>query len=301
MAMATRAAMPARTVDIGPSLGRIWLLARMTFREAVRKKMIWAVLLLTALFVGFFAWGIVNFRDTWNAQHAARDFRIPLTFEQAVDLNVAFGTFIVFFLAGVMGIFAAIGTIAGEIDGGTFQAILPKPIRRWEVVLGKWLGYAVMLASYIGATMAALGVTTQIVTGHVPAQIAQATGVLIIASWWLLGLTILGSTLFATMANGIICYMIYAFGLAATIVESLGALLQVRTMENAGLFFSILFPSQRIYNYANYLIQPTTNISFGGGGGIGSPPPNSIIVPFAIGYLALLVLGACMVFRKKDL
>jgi Cu-processing system permease protein len=299
--LAARALTPTHAIDIGPSLGRIWLLARMTFREAVRKKMIWAVLLLTALFFAFYTWGTVNFKNAWDARSAARSFRFPITFEQAADLNVAFGAFIVFFLAGVMGIFAAIGTIAGEVDGGTFQAILPKPIRRWEVVLGKWLGYAVMLALYIAVTMTAIGVMFQIVTDHVPAHIARATLVIIIAAWWLLALTVLGSTIFATMANGIICYMIYAFGLAATIVESLGQVLQLKTMENAGLFFSLVFPSQRIYNYANYLIQPATNITFGGGGGVGSTPPSGVIVPFAIGYLILLIVAACLVFRKKDL
>jgi Cu-processing system permease protein len=299
--VASRALTPARTIDIGPSLGRIWLLARMTFREAVRKKMIWAVLLLTALFLAFYTWGTINFKDAWDARRAARNFRFPITFEQAVDLNVAFGAFIVFFLSGVMGIFAAIGTIAGEVDSGTFQAILPKPIRRWEVVLGKWFGFAVMLALYIGVTMAAIAVMFQIITHHVPASMVQATLVIIVAAWWLLALTVLGSTMFATMANGIICYMIYAFGLAATIVESLGQVLQIRTMENAGLIFSLVFPSQRIYNYANYVLQPATNFTFGGNGGPGSTPPSGAVVPFAIGYLVILLIAACLVFRKKDL
>ncbi|HEY7908405.1 MAG TPA: ABC transporter permease subunit, partial [Thermomicrobiales bacterium] len=146
MATASRALAPTNSLDAIASLKRIWLLSRMTFREAVRKKMIWAVFLLTALFVAFYGWGVYRFKQTWDARIAARSFRFPITFNQAVDLNMAVAVFIIFFLAAVMGIFAAIGTISGEVDGGTFQAILPKPIRRWEVVLGKWVGYAIMLA-----------------------------------------------------------------------------------------------------------------------------------------------------------
>lgn len=301
MATASRALAPARSIDAVASLRRIWLLSRMTFREAVRKKMIWAVFLLTALFVAFFTWGTIRFRQTWDARSAAQKLRLPITFEQATDLNTAFGVFIVFFLAAVMGIFAAIGTIAGEIDSGTFQAILPKPIRRWEVVLGKWVGYALMLALYVILVDAAIATGTVIVTGYFPSGLIQATFIIIIATWWLLALTVLGSTLFATMANGIICYMIYAFGLAATIVESLGQLLQIRAMENAGLVLSLLFPSQRIYNYANYVLQPATNFTFGGNGGPGSTPPSGAVVPFAMVYLVLLLVVACLVFRKKDL
>lgn len=301
MATATRALAPVRSFDAVASLRRIWLLARMTFREAVRKKMIWAVFLLTALFIAFYGWGVYRFKQTWDARIAARSFRFPITFNEAVDLNMAVAVFILFFLAAVMGIFAAIGTIAGEVDGGTFQAILPKPIRRWEVVLGKWLGYALMLALYVGVVIAAVATEVGTITGHIPAGTVKAALVVIIATWWLLSLTVLGSTIFATMANGIVCYMLYAFGLAATIVESMGQVFQVRAMENAGLLLSLLFPSQRIYNYANYLIQPTTNIAFGGSGGPSATPPSGAIVPFAIGYLTLLIVGACLVFRKKDL
>jgi Cu-processing system permease protein len=301
MATASRALAPSRSFDAVASLKRIWLLSRMTFREAVRKKMIWAVFLLTALFVAFYGWGVYRFKETWDARLAARSFRFPITFNQAVDLNMAVAVFIIFFLAAVMGIFAAIGTIAGEVDGGTFQAILPKPIRRWEVVLGKWLGYALMLALYVGVVIAIVAAEVGTITGHVPAGTVKTALVVIVATWWLLSLTVLGSTIFATMANGIICYMFYAFGLAATIVESMGQLFQVRTMENAGLLLSLVFPSQRIYNYANYLLQPATNISFGGGGGPSSTPPSGAVVPYAIGYLALLLVAACLVFRKKDL
>ncbi len=301
--MATMAANSAPVGAVGGvggagSPGRIWLLATTTFREAVRKRMVWAVLLLSAVFLSFYSWGIVRFKETWTA---SRGGGLPLSFAQAVDLNVAFGMFIVFFLAAVMGIFASIGTIAGEIDAGTFQAVLPKPIRRWEVVLGKFTGYALMLAAYIALMTAAIAGIVYIVTQHVPAQLAQAALVIAVAAWWLLALTVLGSTIFATMANGIIVYMIYAFGLAATILESIGQLLRIPSLEQSGLIISIVIPSERIYNYANYLVQPSTNIGFGGGGGIGGTPPSGFIVPFAVGYLVLLLIGACLVFRRKDL
>jgi len=300
--MATIAAgrAPVQVADGSGSLSRIWLIARITFREAVRKRMVWAVVLLSALFLVFYGWGIVRFKETWDGR-IARIGRIPISFAQAVDLNVAFGMFIVFFLAAVMGIFASIGTIAGEIDAGTFQAVLPKPIRRWEVVLGKYLGFALMIGLYVAMMTAGIAAVVFAVTQHLPAQLVQAALVIAVAAWWLLALTVLGSTVFATMANGIIVYMIYSFGLAATILETIGQTLQIPAMEQSGLIVSVIVPSQRIYNYANYLIQPTTNIGFGGGGGIGGTPPSGVVVPFAIGYLVLLIIGACLVFRRKDL
>ena len=158
-----------------------------------------------------------------------------------------------------------------------------------------------MIGLYIALMTASIAVIVFAVTQHLPAQLAQAALVIAVSAWWLLALTVLGSTVFATMANGIIVYMIYSFGLAATILETIGQTLSIPAMEQSGLIVSVVIPSQRIYNYANYLIQPTTNIGFGGGGGLGGTPPSGVIVPFAVGYLVLLLIGACLVFRRKDL
>ena len=40
-------------------------------------------------------------------------------------------------------------TLAGEISTGTIQAVVAKPVRRVEIVLGKWLGFAALLALYL--------------------------------------------------------------------------------------------------------------------------------------------------------
>lgn len=292
----------APTFDPLDTLRRLWLMANVTFREAVRKRMVWAVVLLSGLYLAGYGWGVLRFRETWEntASRAAQAGRF-LRYEQQIDLLVAFGLFVVFFLAGVMGIFASIGTIAGEVDAGTFQAVLPKPIRRWEIVIGKFLGFALMLALYVGLMTVSIGLMVRVVTGYLPATLPQGAAVIVLSAWWLLALTVLGSTIFATMANGIVVYMLYAFSLAFTILETIGQTLGIEPMETAGLVGSIALPSQRVYNYANYLLQPSTNLAFGGGGGLGSAPPSFAIVPFAAGYLVVLLVAACLVFRRKDL
>lgn len=302
--MATVPAPRTLTPALAPldTVRRLWLIANLTFSEAVRKRMVWAVILLSAIYLALYGWGVVRFKETFEstASRAAQLGRL-LRYEQQIDLLVAFGMFVVFFLAGVMGIFASIGTIAGEVDAGTFQAVLPKPIRRWEVVIGKFLGFALMLALYVGLMTLVIGVMVRFITGYAPATLPQGAAIIVLSSWWLLALTVLGSTIFATMANGIVVYMLYAFSLAATILETIGQTLAIEAMETAGLVGSIILPSQRVYNYANYLLQPSTNLAFGGGGGLGAAPPSAAIVPFTAGYLVVLLVAACLVFRRKDL
>src|SRR6476661_2312401 len=126
------------------------VIARLTFREALRKRMIWGVLLLSGLFAILYYWGFTQVRAEFLRDEAARQARGAssgqqgeiITFDLVATIMVGLGFYTINFLAGVMTIFASVGTIAGEIESGTFQAIVPKPIARWQLVVGKFLGFA---------------------------------------------------------------------------------------------------------------------------------------------------------------
>ena len=79
------------------------------------------------------------------------------------------GLYTVDLLAVVMTILTSVDTIAGEITSGTIHAIATKPMARWQILMGKWMGFAAMLAVYValmfGGTIAIVyeiaGVTPQ--------------------------------------------------------------------------------------------------------------------------------------------
>ena len=48
-------------------------------------------------------------------------------------------------LAVVMTILTSIDTLAGEISSGTIHAIATKPVARWQILAGKFLGFACMV------------------------------------------------------------------------------------------------------------------------------------------------------------
>lgn len=47
-----------------------------------------------------------------------------------------------------MGALLGADTLSGEINSGTIQTIVTKPVRRLDVVIGKWLGFAILLGLY---------------------------------------------------------------------------------------------------------------------------------------------------------
>ncbi|TMQ14559.1 MAG: ABC transporter permease, partial [Deltaproteobacteria bacterium] len=119
-------------------IGRIWAIALNTFREAARIRVLYGILVLVvgsnllAIFVGQLAQ-----RD---ADRVARDVGLA-----GISL---FGSLTAIFL----GVFL----LYTEVQRRTIHAIVCKPISRWEFVVGKYLGMAVVLSVLVGVFAVAM-------------------------------------------------------------------------------------------------------------------------------------------------
>src|SRR5437762_8485945 len=112
---------------------------RLTFHEAWRRWMVLAAVLLGAAFVLLFGVGLAFVRD-----NMVQNGRPLLVREAANSFFLLAGLYVVHFLTIMLAIFASVDAISGEIGSHTIQTIVTKPVRRWQVLLGKWLGYAVL-------------------------------------------------------------------------------------------------------------------------------------------------------------
>lgn len=282
------------------------VIARLTFREALRKKMIWGVLLLSVGFAVVYYWGFVQVRDDF-LRHTPRtgSERNPgqvITLDIVAGILVGLGFYTINFLGGVMTIFAAVGTIAGEIESGTFQAIVPKPLARWEIILGKYLGFAAMIALYLALMATDVVLTARVVTGYQPPNVARATALVIFVSLILLALTLLGSVVLPTMANGVVVFMLYGMALLGGLLEQLGSLLTIHSLVVVGVITSLLLPSEVIWQLASNLLQPEVNIRLTGPIPLAvAQPPSSAMVVYALGYCVVLLSLAVLAFRRRDL
>ena len=271
-------------------------IARLTLREALRKRMIWGVLALSLVFGGMYYLGFSVVRADFSPEGEI------LTFDFVAMILVGLGFYTVNFLAGVMTIFAAVGTVAGEIETGTFQAIVPKPLARWELILGKFLGFAGMIAAYITAMAAAVLATARHVADYTPPNWPLAIGLVILVSLILLALTIFGSTVLQTMANGVVVFMLYGGALLGGLLEQLGGLLQISTLVNVGIATSLFLPSDVIWRLASSVLQPGSSIRLDSPIPIAAAQaPSDVMVAYAIAYIFVLLGLAMISFRRRDL
>lgn len=274
--------------------------ARFTFKEAVRKKVLLGAAVLSIGFLALFAIGnqlaYADFSRSKDAGYIA-------VWQPVIAGGMAIaGLYVVNFLAGLLAIFTAVGTISSEIDSGTLHAIVPKPVRRWEIVLGKWLGFALMLVFYVALMAGALMLIVGAIWGILPPNPLLGIALMALCALLLLSLTILGSTLLATVANGIVVFMLYGVGLMGGFIEQLGSLVRNDTMVNIGIFTSLLIPSDVLWKMVSYTLQPpellarsVTTPIFGGS------PPSPAMIGYAIAYAVAALALAILVFKRRDL
>jgi ABC-type transport system involved in multi-copper enzyme maturation permease subunit len=107
---------------------RIQAIAWNTFREAVRNKILYS-LLFFALLIILSALAMGN-----------------LTLHEEVRMTRDIGLFGIDAFGVIIAIFVGVNLLYKELDLKTVYTILPKPLNRWEFVLGKWLGMLLTLA-----------------------------------------------------------------------------------------------------------------------------------------------------------
>ncbi len=113
-------------------IGRIWAIALNTFREAARIRVLYGILVVV---VG------VNLMTIVLGQMAAHE-------ESRITRDVGLAGISLF--GSLTAIFLGVFLLYTEVQRRTIHAIVSKPIERWEFVVGKYLGMALVLSVLVG-------------------------------------------------------------------------------------------------------------------------------------------------------
>lgn len=276
-----------------------------TLQEAFAKKLILALLLLTVVFLGLYFYGANALHNNLmeRAEELGRE-RLRRSDEIYSSLTIM-GLYIVNFLGSLVGIMLGVSTLSGEVESGLLMTILIKPIRRAQLVLGKWLGLSVVSLVYL--TLLSLGVIygTQMITGYIPENYWTTVLLMNLGTWILLTSTVLCSAIFPVLTSGVVMFMVYALSWTGGLVGNLGKLTDTPLMVTIGNYAHYIFPSDAMWRFASYYLQTPTMRMFredrGGNPLIGNDPIQSGDLVWGFVYLALMLGLAVAVFQKRDL
>lgn len=275
----------------------IFLFAELTIKESQRRKVLWIALLLALGFLGIFGLGLhLIFREIEQAGVTIEEIEIGLS------VLLSAGLYMVNFLVVVMAVLISVTAVSGEIDSHTIEALVTKPIRRWEIILGKWLGFALIIAAYALLLAGGLILLYQIRTDFAVYNVLPGLSLILLQGLLVLSLTMLGGTRLSTLANGVLAFMLVGIAFIGGWVEQIGSLLQNETAVDIGIVTSLLIPTEILWRQALALLQPRVTTSpFAAGPFVVLSQPSALMIWYAVAYTAVLLLLSLVSFSRRDL
>jgi ABC-type transport system involved in multi-copper enzyme maturation permease subunit len=278
------------------------VIAGHALREAVRRRVLLVVALLTVVFLGLYALAAFEAFDSLDQTGGS----IPLD-ERALAGGTLLGLamFVALFLGVVLAVFLTLDAVRGDAERGLLQPLVVRPVGRTTLLIGRLLAAAAVCALYVVIVFLAAVAITNAAGDFTPSSLVVPAAGLALGVTTVVAVSLLGTTLLGTTANGIAIFMVFATGLAAGLLGQIGEGLDVEGLQTASSIISWVVPFEALYQ--NGLHALTADI--GGATGVivqlgpfgGASSVGAAIWPYAVVWSAAVMTLAALAFHRRDL
>jgi len=191
-------------------------------------------------------------------------------------------------------VFIGVGLVYKEMDKRTLYALLAKPIRRWEFLLGKFAGLLLTLT----VNTAAMTVGLFLTLFYVNRALHSADLVVLTAVYFILlklAIIVALALLFSCFTTPFlsICFTagIYVTGLFVKDIRSFSDITGNPALDRVAVWFSYLLP-----NFQNFDVM--------GAAAHGRAVPGAIVAQntlYAAVYCAIVLAAAAVIFSRRNL
>lgn len=247
-----------------------------TFREAVRDRVLYNLVLFALLMIGA----------------AVLVGGVSIGIEQLVIVNLGLSSISIFGL--VIAIFIGVGLVYKEIEKRTLYSLLAKPIKRWEFLVGKYAG--LLLTLLVNTAFMTLGLAAAFF--YVGGRVARADVWILVAIYFILlelalvtALAMFFSCFSSPLLSTLYTLGIYLTGVFAADIRGIGDF----TKNPA-----VLYLTRAIY----YVVPNFHNFNAIATAAHGDPIPLALIGQnslYALLYVTLLLIASAAVFSRRNL
>jgi len=283
---------------------KILRIARLTLKESMSRRLIPAGVAVSLVYIVLYAIAY-NFAQERGAQAITGQRSRVLVGVGLASLTLS-GLYIVNLLSGFLALFLSVGAISAEIDAGTLHALLARPMRRSQFLLGRWLAYAALISLYVVAMGSLVLIVAAVLGEYQAPDPARALGLMVLAALFLLTLSLLGSTFLPTLTNGAVVFTLFGLGWLSGVIEVLGGLQNNEALLNLGVTIALFIPSDALWRSASYFVQSAAVLAASTTLGAAMPllansPPTPALVVWGMLYPLILLGTATYVFSRRDL
>lgn len=260
---------------------RVLVIAAVTVREVRRRRLVLALLVLSAFAVGLTGWG-------FSRLPGIRDHGVALTGAELTVVTSQLLIFVLFMFSAVLGLGAvmvAAQSVSAEVESGQALAVLARPVHRAEVILGKWLGLALLIVLYAAVATAAEFAVVDWATGYLPPHPVEAAIFIAVEGLVLLTLTLLLSVGLSGITAGVIALMAFFITWIAGVAGAVGTVLNNGPIEAIGNVSRLLLPSDGVWRGAIFNLEPQTIVAVASTSREAAANPFTSLAPPATAYL----------------
>ncbi len=257
----------------GGSISNILTIARNTFREAVRDRILYNLVLFVLLLTG----SAIVLGELTDGHEARTIINIGL------NAMLLFGAFIA--------IFVGVGLVWKEIEKRTVYAIFAKPVRRSEFVVGKYLGLVLTLLVNVAIMGAGVSLALIYVGGGALAGTVWGSIYLIFLELAILtAVAILFSSFSTPALSALLTFLIFLIGHLSSSLRELASAMESTATKLIfdGIYY--VMPNLALFSFrteaANGLV-PNTEMIIGG-------------TAYAVIYSAVLLVIAIAIFKRRN-
>jgi ABC-type transport system involved in multi-copper enzyme maturation permease subunit len=257
------------------ALGRVGSVARNTFREAVRDRVLYNLVLFVLVLTGaaVFLGGL----------SAAQEAKIIV--DMGLSAALLFGVFI--------SIFVGVGLVYKEIERRTIYAIFAKPVGRGEFLLGKYLGLCLTLAVNVAVMGAGVSLALLYVNGGwhpLVLNIWPAVALIYVELSILVAVALLFSSFSSPALSALLTFFVFVIGHFSAELKGLS---ESSGSGGARALFAALY----------YLLPNLTNYAYITAASHGQTPPAPVFaagVLYGLAYIAVLLAASALIFKRRN-
>lgn len=252
---------------------RILVIARNTFREAIRDRVLYNLVIFVLLITA----SAILLGELTDGQEARTIVNVGL------NAILLFGTFIA--------IFVGVGLVSKEIEKKTVYAMFAKPVRRTEFIVGKFLGLCATL--FVNTAIMSAGITLALLYvggGELIGPVWASTVLIFLELTITTSVAILFSSFSSPALSALLTFLVFLIGHLSASLRDLG-----KSMQSA--------VASGVLEGLYYVLPNLSLFSFRTEAAIGMLPSGSMMAGsfgYAIAYVTVILAIASAVFARRN-
>lgn len=287
------------------SLRQVLVVAGLTLREMARRRVLWVLLGLVVVSVILVGWG------TERLVTLAREDRVgEVEIRIGVSQVLILIAFMFSYVLAMSAAFLAAPAIASDVETGTVHAMLARPLRRAELVVGRWLGLSIVIGAYAALSGLLAIAVVALVSGHLPPQPFMAIGYLTFEAVAVLTVALTLGTRLPAMAAGAISVVLFGVGWFVGVLGSLAVVFDAAPLARAADVMRVIMPTDGLWRGVIYGLEPPLVLLIAAGRDpeamaanpffAGSPPPGPFVA-WSVVWVVIVLLAGIALFRRREL